>query len=205
MGDAVSWTAIEDALRAWVLSASGLDDGRVIWSQQGGPRPDTPFVTLQIFTMKNVGQDWVNVEDADEGEVEMKARGAREATLVMQCFATDAVGAAAAAMLLNQIITAARLPSNVDALNAAGVGLARFEPVQTISGVVGSTDWEPRATVSVRFFLAVEVSEPGTYIRSVQLSNIDDEEFWIPDGPPAGAVLSATLEGASLTAEAEVT
>lgn len=204
MGFVVSWTDIEDALRAWVLSASGLEDDHVIWSQQGGPRPSAPFIALQTFTMKNIGQDWVDIEDAAEGEVEMKARGVREVTLVAQCFSEDATGAAAAAMLLNQVVSAARLPSNVAALNAAGVGLARFEPVQTISGVIGSTDWEPRATVSVRFFITSELSEPGTYIRSVQLSNIDDEEFWIPDGPPAGAAVGATLDDASLTSTAEV-
>src|SRR5690606_2698590 len=120
--------------------------------------------------------DWIDIEDAEEPEdaeeIVHRSRGMREATLSIQCFAGvdgAATGASAPAALLHSVVAAANLPTRRAALNAAGVGIGSLGPVQSIDGVLGSSVFEPRATLEVRLFLTGEVTELGTYVESVDL------------------------------------
>ncbi len=63
MSDPVSWDTIENALRAWVLSASGFADDHVVWAQQGMPRPSDPWISLNIQSINEVGIDWTDWEN----------------------------------------------------------------------------------------------------------------------------------------------
>jgi len=55
----MSWLSIENAIHAWVVAASGLSADSVIWSRQGGARPDTPFIEMS-YGIKREGIDWVD-------------------------------------------------------------------------------------------------------------------------------------------------
>lgn len=59
----IAWTTVEDAIETWVRSGSGLSSGKVIWAQQGGPRPTGAWISLLIASVRSVGRDWVNVID----------------------------------------------------------------------------------------------------------------------------------------------
>ena len=37
---------IRTALRSWIMLATGLDDGKVIWARSDGPRPKPPYAVL---------------------------------------------------------------------------------------------------------------------------------------------------------------
>ena len=52
-------TNIEKAIQAWV-SKSGIT---TIWSQQPGPRPATPYISMLIMDDTGVGDDWYDTED----------------------------------------------------------------------------------------------------------------------------------------------
>jgi hypothetical protein len=60
----IAWETVENALRAWVAAASGLPDSptdrRVIWAQQAGPRPNDPWISLNVTSVLRVGQDWTD-------------------------------------------------------------------------------------------------------------------------------------------------
>lgn len=102
-------------------------------------------------------------------EVEYRVRGQRRASLTLQAFNGAATGDTSPAWLLDTVIAKARLPSVRQALNAAGVGIASFGPVQSIDGVLGSADFEPRATLAVSLHLTAEVSEFSTFIERIQM------------------------------------
>lgn len=66
MSDAVDLTPIERALQAWVVAASGLPDGRVIWSGYGLRRPQLPdppnnqWISLKFSENNNDAWPWVD-------------------------------------------------------------------------------------------------------------------------------------------------
>lgn len=270
-------TAIEQAIAAWVKAGSGLATGQVIWAQQAGPRPATPYIALRISDETPIGHDWADVVEtplvvADDlvesvdatantltltahglltgdgpiyftttgtlpgglavltgywiikvtantiklatslvnatagtaidlttagtgahtlvdsadterkgAELTMTARGVREATLSMQAFGGDPTGTGTAMKLLSGVLAALALPARKEALSAAGVGIGRRNPVQSIDGIVGAVTFEPRASLEVRFFLTSEVSELGTYIESAEVENeTTGDDFTVP-------------------------
>lgn len=172
----MNWATIEAAIAAWVRSASGLsDDGSVRWGEQNAAQSARPMIILRAMAVRGIGQDWVNVEDnpaPEEGEEILNiARGYRELTISIQCFAASSTGSSSARAILENVRSRATLPTIRQALADAGVGLAPIGPVIAIDGVLGSARFEPRATLEVRAFLASEVSEVGTYIEIVQAEN----------------------------------
>ena len=69
MAEAVDLTPIELALQAWVVAASGLTDGRVIWSGYGARRPqiaappDGQWISLLMTDNEDGAWPWVAEED----------------------------------------------------------------------------------------------------------------------------------------------
>lgn len=59
---AVNWTTVENALQAWVTAAAqAVAAGTVvIWSQQAGPRPVAPWISLKLWGLKRDGIGWVD-------------------------------------------------------------------------------------------------------------------------------------------------
>lgn len=176
-------TTLEAALQAWVVAGTGLSANQVRWSQQDAPQT-RPMVTLQM-SVARTGQDWLDVVDNPTptagAEILHKARGTRKATLSIQAFSADAVGASGARALLERLVSRAKLPSMTALLDAVNAGLAPLGEVTTIDGVVGSTRFDPRAMLEASFFLVSEVSESGTYIETVEVTNLTTtDEFTIP-------------------------
>jgi hypothetical protein len=180
----MNWSALEDGIHAAVVAGSGLSVSRVIWAGQDSPRPDDdPYIALHFVSVQRVGQDWLNVEDNPSPtaghEIVHRARGMRTGTLTLQCFAVQPTGDSGAVEILTRVLGSLRLPTTRDALVASGVGVGNASPVQWIEGTVGGL-FEPRAVVDLTLHLAEEISETGTYIEKVALTNQipdPDEEF----------------------------
>lgn len=177
-------TTVEAALAAWVRAATGLADGVVRWGEQDVSRA-RPMITLRIISVRQLGQDWIqtvtNPTPSAGAEVVMTARGNREAVVSIQAFAEDAVGANSARAYLERVRSAAMLPVRRAALAAAGIGIGSLSTVQSMGGPLGSSLFEPRATLEARVFLTSEASETGTIIESVAIENeTTGSEFEVP-------------------------
>jgi hypothetical protein len=187
----IAWHTVEDALHAWAVAGTGLAAEQVIWAQQAGPRPEGPYVSLRLITVQPLGQDWSDSADADDpqpgAEIAFRTRGVREAQLSVQCFAGvdgNATGGATPLARLMAMVAIARAPFQQTALNAAGIGVASFGPVQSIDAVLGSSVFEPRAVMDVRLFLAAEVVTVGTYVEFVEIANLNTgTNTWVPEEP----------------------
>lgn len=170
----IAWVAVENAIHDWIVSATGLVGAQVIQVDQNGPRPVGAYVDYSL-DIQRVGQDWLDVEDADVpepgAEINQVARGVRRMTIRMRCFGGDATGAASSKAHLENVVSKFIFPSISDALNVAGVGVTSFSNVTNISGVINSTRLEPRAMLTVVAFLASEVSETGTYVSDVEATD----------------------------------
>lgn len=171
----IDWSTLESAIAAWVRAGSGLGIGQVIWAAQDGPRPATPYISIATVSIVRVGQDWADTHDAPSpapgAEIEFRARGSRVVTLSLQCYATEPTGASMAMAILENVVASAVLPTHNDNLDAAGFGVSNFDPVSSISGVINSSNFEPRAATQVRGFVSHEITELGTYIETVELTD----------------------------------
>ena len=164
----MTWSAVLEALRVWVATASGTTT--IFWQQEGA-RPASPYITIRV-TLRRTGQDWLDVEDAvapvEGAEIVHYARGTRELAVTLQAYGGSAVGASAPAALLDLVQAKAILPTARDALNAAGIGLGTFGPIQVVDILRNGDVLEPRAVMEVRGFVASEVFETGTFIETVE-------------------------------------
>ena len=120
------WSTVEDALRVWIKTATGLDDAHVIWAEQTGPRPAGTFATLRLGDIIPVGladdvQDSTDLLAPAGGEITFTAVGTREFRVSVQCFTAATVDDTTARNLLSKAQTALSLPTRRDALAAAGV------------------------------------------------------------------------------------
>lgn len=186
---AIAWTAVENALFNWVVAASGLAAAKVIWSDEGGPRPDAPYIALSLDEVLSVGQDWRVYDDAPDpvagAELRVRTRGQRTAELQIQYFAALKSGRDALRKLTDVV---AALPLHEYAIDVAGCGIAGADAVQVVRGNRGAT-LEPRAVTTISLHLAAELEARETYVERTQItitetSTDDEREVWIPDPPP---------------------
>jgi hypothetical protein len=86
------WTAVEDAIHDWVVTGSGIPGARVIWAQQSGPRPSTPWISMRLLTIATHGIDYVDhdtqVLALDDDDVESVDAGDDELTLTAHEYET---------------------------------------------------------------------------------------------------------------------
>lgn len=188
---AIAWTAIENALHAWLCAATGLAATSVIWADQGGPQPAAPYIALKITDTRAVGREWLVRDDAPDpvqgAELRVRARGHRTARLEMQCFGA-LKSARAAAILLEDALAA--LPLHTADIDAAGCGLGQSTPVQMLEGRRGSL-LEPRAICELALHVGSEMEARTSYIERAQVCVAPlggdpdpDLEVWVPDPPP---------------------
>ncbi len=153
---AIGWTAIEGAIAAWCLSGSGLPEGQVIWSYQGGPRPTPPYLALSLTDIRRGGQSTVTREfptDPEPGsEIRRLHRNSQMATLSLQLFADGATGETGAVARLHDTLES--IDIHVNALDTAGIGIGDIGAVTLVAGRV-NTLLEPRAIVPLELLRIV--------------------------------------------------
>lgn len=163
-------SVVSNAIHSWIVSGSGLSADKVIWKDQTGPRPSTPFVMMSIESIRNPGLDWRDAErldNPDSGEeIRYSVRGMRVARLTLECFG-EATGDTNPVSVLDATLSASALPSIRNALRTAKIGIGTIEPVRSLTGLINSVMREPRAMVTVGLHLTSELSELGTNIETV--------------------------------------
>lgn len=170
----IAWDAVENAVRTWVLAASGLASNRVYFADQDVPAGEAaPRVTIRIGGPVHLGLDAIE-QSFDPGqpagqEILQTARGFRTITVDLQSFAPTMVGAGDTALaVMAKIQAALSLPSVRYTLNAAGLGVLQEGNIQRIPQVRQAIN-EDRATLSVRFCVTQSISERLGYIDSVEV------------------------------------
>jgi len=170
----IAWDAVENAVRTWVLAASGLASNRVYFADQDVPAGEAaPRVTIRIGGPVHLGLDAIE-QSFDPGqpagqEILQTARGFRTITVDLQSFAPTMVGAGDTALaVMAKIQAALSLPSVRYTLNAAGLGVLQEGNIQRIPQVRQAIN-EDRATLSVRFCVTQSIGERLGYIDSVEV------------------------------------
>ncbi len=185
----IAWTTVQAAIHAWVVSSSGLSAGNVIWSDQPGPRPSSPYIVMAVTGLIRIGQDAKNVTavpfPTPGAEININLRGTRVLVLGLQCFDGSPVGAASGVGILEDVRTKQRLPTTHGLLSAAGVNVTRCGDIGALtSGSLGAARFEPRALMEVRINLSSEVTELATYIEVAEVTDDTRHKTFIVDSTP---------------------
>lgn len=166
-----SWAQVEQALRLWIRTATGFDEGHVIYDDQDGARPTKPYAAIHIGDVVPIGivdpvETVYNSGQPNGSEISMRATGMREFHASISCFTDQTRGDGAARAFLARAQTALSLPSVRDALSLAAVSPFDVGPVQNVSAVLG-TKFESRAVLDIGFYTLQSFTEYTGYIGSV--------------------------------------
>jgi hypothetical protein len=163
---------IEDAVRTWLKTATGMADGAVIIADQDGPSPTTDYLSVRIGETPPVARQAEQQTSTDLGqpagqEVQLTAVVDRYATVTVSAYTSKTTGGSSNAVdLLEKAANAISLPSIRQTLNDAGLGVVEVGSVKNLSAVARS-NFEGVAALDVRFSLRQTVSERTGYISKV--------------------------------------
>lgn len=190
-------SAIENALQAWVTAATGLDNAHVRWIGANVTRPTDGqfFCMLEVIDRVPLGAVPEVIQNEDLTRVgqeeELQHVQILDCGFRVQVFAPPARGlnpgvpggSGNAAFIAERIRLASALTSIMDALDAVGVSVYDRGKVHYVPAVLGA-DFEGRAVLDIRFYVADSLSEFTGYIDSVHLDGqVTDEAGDILDQP----------------------
>jgi hypothetical protein len=166
------WKAIEDALRAWVLTTSGYADQRVLFGYQNDNAPQDDYITITLGGLLQLGQDCL-ISSTDllrppGQEIKLQVSGDREFSVTVEAFTTAVTGQATARALMSRVQTALKLSSIRGALLLAGISPFDHGDVQWLPAVYRTT-FEGRAILTIRCYIRDDVAEFAGYIDKVEI------------------------------------
>jgi len=154
---------IRDALRTWLETALSIT---VIYADRASPRPATPYATLKLLSMRNIGfDDHGTLTDPGAPALGTQSyKGDRVLTASINVFGNasndpwdlirTAMNALNAETARSQLATAGLFPRRVTALD-------------DLTGLM-DTEWEPRAHFDHEFALADEYTDEMGLIEHVE-------------------------------------
>lgn len=159
------------ALRNLIRSLLGMPAGSVRPANQNAPTGSATdqFATVLLTPIGSEGtDDYLLSPGLNPNEITEKLVGSRRITASVQFFRGDALTKASR---LESLMSSSRA---IAAMQAAGLGLVTIHPVVNVAEKV-DTYWEPRAQVSLEFYLITEEQDTlqsfGTFPVSVVEEN----------------------------------
>lgn len=151
----IDFVAIEDALFAAAKQSTGFADADIFFDSQDGVSPaPTPYVTIRLGDLINVGRDgrtWDYDAARPAGEeIHRTSQGMRTMTVTFSFFTPATVGSSTARTFAAKFQADLALPSIREPLNAAGLGILEQGNVRWVPKI-NDTDFEGRAILEVVF------------------------------------------------------
>lgn len=145
-----------------------------------------------VVDLGDAGTGVITLESTDDTlrsgeEVVLKARSLLKATLTLECYTDVGVGMNMATSILWRIHSKRLLPTPIEILQDANIGVVEVGPVRSMNGTMGQYLFEPRAMVDVTIYLASEDSETTTIMESVEISSDDPETAFTVDADDEAA------------------
>lgn len=165
-------TAIEDALQAAVVSASGVAGDRVRWTAQSRDVPATAgdLIILALREDSASGPEHTVADAAvptPGAEIVMSSTEQVDATLTLDCYSMTPNGAMARLWACRRGLWKYSITA---ALDAAGIAPIEFSTPQHLPTIL-ETEYRDRAWGDLRIRIADGVSEVATYIETVVVTD----------------------------------
>jgi len=170
----MDWTAIEDALHAWVVSATGYAAARVLWRDQDANAKVADRITLHISGPIVLGTDervsaTELLEPAGQ-EITLSVRGDREWSLQVECYTGATTTTSDAKGILSKLQTVGQLPSKLALLDAQAISLFDLGSVQ-YAPEIREVAFQGRALLLMRFYSRDVATEKTGYIAEVEITD----------------------------------
>ena len=170
----MDWTAIEDALHAWVVSATGYAAARVLWRDQNANAKIADHITLHLSGPIVLGTDELrsstDLLQPAGPEVTLSVRGDREWSLQVECFTGQVTTSSDAKSILSALQTVGQLPSKLAILDAQGITLFDLGNIQYTPDI-NEVGYQGRALVLMRLYSRDVASEKTGYIAEVEITD----------------------------------
>lgn len=151
---------VKQALRAWLMAATGLPGDRVIFANQNGPRPATPFATLNPrLSLARVGA--YDEERATDDPDTTERCGLRRLTVSINLYGTDAL------TRIEDALDGLEMQANWDALKVAGLSFIEHTEARDLTAML-ETQFETRAQADVYFYVASSRLDEVSHIATVE-------------------------------------
>jgi hypothetical protein len=179
------WTALEDALFAWVKGASGFSEEQILWLDQDGPRPAGQHIGLRLGADAPLGSAPELTHDYDAGrpagaEIVCTVKEVRELSVTVQVFGGATTTSNAPRAIAGKLQTALGLPTVREALGAAGLSVFDRGRVLSVPEVLDA-DFEARAVLTIRCYVADDAEESTTFIETVDCEGHSPGETFTVD------------------------
>lgn len=172
----MDWTAIENALHAWVVSSTGYASNRVLWRDQDANAKVADHITLHLSGPIVLGTDEVksttDLLQPPGQEVTLSVRGDREWSLQVECFTGQVTTSSDAKSILSALQTVGQLPSKLAILDAQGITLFDLGTVQ-YAPAIREVAFQGRAILVMRFYSRDVATERTGYIAQVEITNTE--------------------------------
>ena len=166
-----NWQAVQDAIFAWAVAASGYPSDKVIWLDQDGTAPSGDYLILSILGSDTVEGPLAHYRTDPAKppgqEVVLTVGGTRSVQVEAQVLTSATVTATDALATAERMRTRTSLPSVRDILLSAGVSPYDQGTVQQVNQVRAAS-FVGRAVYQFRAYLADLVEDRLTYIQKVQ-------------------------------------
>lgn len=146
---------MRSAASKWAAS-TGI---RVVWADQDGPRPASPFLTLRLSGLESVHEDALQPPDT-AGHAHIA--GSREAVLTVQVYGSNAIAQA------SRLALSAHLPQ--PDLDSLGVCIVSVEQLGDVSALMDDAI-EPRAVLDVVLRASSDIEDVTGLIESVTVTS----------------------------------
>ncbi len=170
----MDWTAIEDALHAWVVASSGYPASRVLWRDQNANAKVADHITLHLSGPIVLGTDEQKsrtdlLQPAGQ-EITISVQGDREWSLQVECFTGQVTTSSDAKSVMSTLQTVGQLPSKLAILDAQGITLFDLGSVQ-YTPEIQEVGYQGRALVLMRLYSRDAASEKTGYIAEVEITD----------------------------------
>lgn len=178
----MDWTAIEDALHAWVVASTGYAANRVLWRDQSANAKVADHITLHLSGPIVLGTDELksttDLLQPPGQEVTLAVSGDREWSLQVECFTGQVTTSSDAKSILSTLQTVGQLPSKLALLDAQGITLFDLGNVQYTPDI-NEVGYQGRALVLMRLYSRDAASEKTGYIAEVEITDTVAAETYI--------------------------
>ena len=164
----LAWSAIENVLHAWFSKAI---NGTVIWSNQSGTQPATPYGMLKLTGPRQSSPlpEIASIPTDDDVSIDETVIIHGEITVSCQVFAAPTTGPGTARELLENARLALHLPSQRATFSRVGLALVAAGDTRDLTALI-ETDWQSRAAMDVRFNVVDVASERIETIAEVNIT-----------------------------------
>lgn len=172
------YAALEDSIIECVRAALGLPEGTVYWSGQGEPPQLKPFAELREANSENIGEPQNTVADNPGGapgeEIILTTSNDLEMEIDVFIYTVNKVnlpGNPSAAARAKAMVRALGGETNAGIREGTGLVFVEAGKVLNIPRVL-ETQFEGRATVSLKFRVEDRLEEKTTFIETVELEEV---------------------------------